>query len=169
MSLVTAGHGTTAMLAGNALVALLGDRQQWDRLCQEPTLVPSAVEEILRYDSPARSLPRVAREDLEIGGHLIRQGQRVLFPLPAANRDEKLCSHADSFDVTRAPTKHIAFGFGPHVCLGAPLAREQAMHLFNGLVRRLPDIELAESIAKLEYVDVWQRGLRALPLVRSRR
>ncbi|MCW2526337.1 MAG: Cytochrome [Pseudonocardiales bacterium] len=167
MSLVTAGHGTTAMLAGNALLALLEDRPQWEALCADPTKVPDAVEEFLRYDSPARSLPRVATDDMVIGGKTIKQGDRVLFPLPAANRDESLCPAAQHFDINRPPTKHIAFGFGAHVCLGAPLAREQAVQLFDGIVRTLPDIYLDCPREELEYVQVWQRGLRKLPLRRT--
>jgi cytochrome P450 len=143
--LLLAGHETTTNLIGNGTLALLRDRDQWRRLCADPGLLPSAVEELLRFDGPVQATVRVALEDVAIDGHTIPQGALVLVNLGAANHDPAVFDRPDQLDIARDPNPHVAFGFGTHFCLGAPLARLEAELAFATLTRRFPGLTLVHD------------------------
>lgn len=161
--LLVAGHETSSNLIGNGLLALLTHPAQLARLRHEPGLIVDAVEELLRFDSPvAHAVPRYATEDLEIGGVKIAAGSTVLLALGSANHDMTL---ADGLDVSRLPTRHLAFGHGPHYCLGAPLARLEGQVAFRTLLRRLPRLALAVPATSLRWrTSLTMRGLVELPV-----
>lgn len=162
--LLIAGNETTTNLVGNGLLALLRHPDQMWRVWNDPALVPSAVEEMLRYDSPVQLTTRLAKVDLEVHGTKIRQGEWVYLVLGAANRDPAQFPEPDRFDVSRADNKHLAFGAGPHFCLGAPLARLEAQVTLRTLRRRYPGLRLGTE--KPEYRNNFNlRGLKALPVV----
>ncbi|MEZ4657418.1 MAG: cytochrome P450 [Caldilineaceae bacterium] len=122
--LIVAGHETTVNLIGNGALALLRHPAQLAKLKADPSLIESAVEELLRYDGPVdRATMRFAAEDVEVGGQLIRRGQAVSVALTSANRDPAHFAHPDEVDIARQDNRHMAFGFGVHYCVGAPLAR----------------------------------------------
>lgn len=162
--LLIAGNETTTNLIGNGLLALLRYPDQQRRVWDDPELVAPAVEEMLRYDSPVQMTTRMAKVDLEMHSAKISQGQWIYLILAAANRDPAQFPEPDRFDVGRADNKHIAFGAGPHFCLGSPLARLEAQLTFRTLRRRYPGLRLgAESP---EYRNNFNlRGLKALPVV----
>lgn len=130
------GHETTMNLIANGTLALIRNPDQWQRLKQDPTMVRSAIEELLRYDGSVKTTVRWAREDVEIGGEVIKAGQRVLIGLSAANRDPSKYDDPDALDLGRDPNPHVAFGQGIHVCVGAPLARLEAQEAFAALTER---------------------------------
>lgn len=156
--LLIAGHETTVNLIGNGVLSLLQHPEQLEKLKESPSLIHSAVEECLRYESPTQMTARFAGEDIEIGGKLIRKGQQVYILLGAANRDPEHFSNPDQFDITRTPNHHLAFGAGAHFCLGASLARLEAQIAINALLHRIPNLQLETD--RLE----WRRlaGFRAL-------
>jgi cytochrome P450 len=164
--LLVAGHETTANLIGNGLLALLQHPDQYALLRERPELIPEAVEEFLRYDSPVeRSPDRYSVQDMEIGGTFIPAGSVVQVGISSANRDEAAFKDADTLDVTRAPRGHVAFGYGIHFCLGAPLARVEAQIAFATLLRRLPDLQLAVPAETLTHRQTSIiRALDTLPL-----
>ncbi|HEX5103559.1 MAG TPA: cytochrome P450 [Pirellulaceae bacterium] len=140
--LLAAGNETTTCVLGNGLAALLNHPEQLELLRRNPSLIPAAVEEFLRYDSPVQFLGRIALEDVELRGQTIRRGDLVLAVLGAANRDPARFAEPDRLDVTRAHVPHFAFGHGPHFCAGAQLARLEAQMAFAGLLARFRAIEL---------------------------
>ena len=161
--LLFAGHETTANLIGNGILALMDEPAQWQALCARPDLIPDAVEEILRVDGPIAALGRVAAAEVGLGGRRIEAGDRVLCFLNAANRDRAVFDAPDRFDIRRNPNRHLTFGFGPHFCIGAPLARLEGKLAFEGISRRFeglagPD-DQPEWIQSLVF-----RGIRALPM-----
>ncbi len=161
--LVFGGHETTMNLIANGTLALLRHPDQWERLKREPDLVESAVEELLRYDGSVKATVRWAKEDVEIGSKTVREGERLLVALSAANRDPQRFGNPDRLDITRTPSPHVAFAHGIHVCLGAPLARMEAQEAFSGLTQRLPVPTLATE--RLDYhPTVVSRALSALPV-----
>jgi cytochrome P450 len=164
--LLVAGHETTANLIGNGMLALLQQPDQYALLRERPELIPEAVEEFLRYDSPVERAPdRYASQDMEIGGTFIPAGSIVQVGISSANRDDATFAHADTLDVTRAPRGHVAFGYGIHFCLGAPLARVEAQVAFATLLKRLPDLELAVPVETLTHRQTSIiRALETLPL-----
>ena len=143
--LMVAGHETTMALLANGLLALLRHPTQLQRLRENPAAIPTAVEELLRYDSPIQHQTRSAAETLEIGGQRIRAGDRVMPFLGAANRDPDQFARPDHLDLSRAPNPHLAFGLGPHYCLGAPLARLEAELALQALLQRWKKIELVDA------------------------
>ncbi|KAA2267067.1 cytochrome P450 [Solihabitans fulvus] len=142
--LLVAGHETTANLIGNGVRWLMGDPQAWRRFGAEPGLVPAAVEELLRFDSPIRmATHRFTAEPVVIGGTAIPAGEIVLISLGSANRDERRFDRADELDLRRHTGTHLSFGHGVHHCLGAPLARLEGEIALRRLATRFPDARLA--------------------------
>lgn len=164
--LLVAGHETTVNLIGNGTLALLQNPDQLRLLRENPALVKSAVEEMLRYNGPVEApTMRWAFEDVEIGGVVIPQGDIVMPSLLAANRDPEVFENPNTFDITRDPNRHIAFGSGIHYCLGAPLARLEGAIAFNALLPRLPNLALNTDVAQLEWNDsLLLHGMKALPV-----
>ncbi len=141
--LFIAGHETTVSLLGNGLLALLQHPEELARLRREPALLPAAVEEFLRFESPIQIATRRPVEDFVLRGKTIRQGQTVVLMLGAANRDPERFAEPDRLDVGRTENKHTAFGWGSHFCLGAPLARVEAQIALKLLLERAPAIRLS--------------------------
>ena len=142
--LLFAGHETTTNLIANGMIALLRQREQWERLCADPSVASSAADELLRHVSPTQFLGRLPVVDVEIAGVKVPAGQTLRPMLVCANRDERMFEEPDRVDITRHNARdHVALGFGPHYCLGASLARLEAQIAFGTLARRYPDIELA--------------------------
>jgi cytochrome P450 PksS len=164
--LLFAGHETTVNLIGNGTLALLENPEQLQKLREHPELIDSAIEELLRYANPVgQPGPRFAREDLEIQGHKIPKGSMVMPLLASANRDEAAFENADRLDIARNPNRHVAFGYGIHYCLGAPLARLEGRLAILHLVRRFPELRLAVPREKLVWrKNIGLHGLKALPL-----
>jgi cytochrome P450 len=161
--LLIAGHETTTNLIGNGTLALLRNPDELARFRAEPDLAKSAVEEILRYDSPVHLTGRGVREDVEIGGVTVPAGDRVTILLAAANRDPAAFDRPDRFDLTRTDNRHLAFSSGPHFCLGAALARLEGQIALSSLVTRFPDLALADQ--QLEWNPTTTlRGLQRLPV-----
>lgn len=165
--LITAGHDTTDNLIGNGLYALFTHPEQLALLKREPGRMKGAVEEFLRYYSPFMlATRRWARQEVQIGGQVIRQGDQIAVALAAVNRDEEVFSEPQRFDVTRRENHHLAFGKGIHYCIGAPLARLEGLVALNTILRRLPDVRLQCAPEEL----VWRPGsliigLSRLPVV----
>jgi unspecific monooxygenase len=143
--LLMAGHEATVNVVGNGLLALLTRPEQWRRVVDDPGLVPSAVEEMVRFDSSLQLFERTATADVEICGTAIPAGARIAALLGAANRDPAAFPDPDRFDVGRTPNPHLGFGAGIHFCIGAPLARVEVQSVLGALRRRLPDLEVARS------------------------
>ncbi|MCQ0013521.1 cytochrome P450 [Actinomadura madurae] len=165
--LLIAGHETTVNLIGNGVLALLRAPGQLDLLRRRPELLPSAVEELLRFDGPLEwASQRIALEDMEIAGTLIPKGAWVHVSLGAADRDPAVFEAPDRLDVTRAPKRHVAFGHGIHFCLGAPLARLEGRIAIGGLLDRFPGLALAVPPADLRHHRTGSivRGLVSLPV-----
>jgi hypothetical protein len=139
--ILSAGHETTTNLLGNAVVALLRNPRERRRLQDDPSLIGSAVEEFLRYDSPVQLTDRVATEDCEIVGQTVRKGVLVGLVLASANRDPERFADPDRLDLARQDNHHVAFGHGVHFCLGAALARTEAQIAISTLLRRFPDFD----------------------------
>jgi cytochrome P450 len=159
--LFIAGHETTVNLIGNGALALLRHPDQLARVQAEPTLVPNAVEELLRYDSPVQRTARITTADVEIDGRPIAKGAMVITALGAANRDPAQFADPDRLDVTRRDVRHISFGYGIHFCLGAPLARVEGQIALGTLLRRAPRLALAEPSPEWRESSVL-RGLKRL-------
>ena len=150
-------------LIGNGLLALLRHGDQLRRLREEPALAASAVEELLRYDGPVQRTARFTTVDVEIGGRAIDKGAMVVTVIGAANRDPAQFPEPDRLDLGRVDNRHIAFGFGIHFCLGAPLARLEGQVALGTLARRLPALALATDTVEWRESQVL-RGLKALPV-----
>ena len=159
--LLLAGNLTTTDLIGNGVKALLDHPQEMSKLRARPELMPGAVEEVLRYDSPVVSSGRIAHRDMEIGGVKIAQGETLGVSLAAANRDPAIYPNPDNFDIERDDTHHQAFGGGRHICLGAHLTRLEAQETFKALLLRFPGLCLGAG--GFEYAAVPSfRGLEEL-------
>lgn len=150
--LLLAGHETTTNASSNLILELLGRRRQWDALVAEPTRIPNAVEEGLRYCSSVVNWRRQALRDVEIGGTVVPQGSKILISLASANHDEAFFEDSESFDIGRRNARnHIAFGTGIHVCIGAQLARIEMRVVLEELTCTFPDITLVPD-QKLDWV-----------------
>jgi cytochrome P450 len=164
MTLLVAGNETTRNLIGNGMLALAEHPDQWQRLRDDPSLVPLAVEELLRWVSPVMHFGRTATRKTEIRGQVIEEGDFVVMLYGSANRDEDVFGPtADRLDVGREPNPHLAFGFAEHFCLGAGLARLEARVLFEELVRRYSRLEMAGAVERRR--SNLMRGLHHLPMV----
>jgi cytochrome P450 len=150
--LVLAAHETTRTLLAGGMLELLLHREQWEKLCADPTVASTAVEEILRFTPPVPLLLRIAQEELDVAGVQVPKGWMVMVQIEAANRDEGAFVEPDRFDIARTPNDHLTFGHGAHFCLGAPLARLEAHAFISGLALRYPDIEFAVPRDDVESV-----------------
>ena len=162
-SLLAGGHETTTNLFGNGLLALLQHPDRLQELRQTPALINSAVEELLRYDSPVQRLERFATHEFELGRHCIQAGQRLWPMLGAANRDPTQFANPDRLDIRRQPNPHLAFAHGVHFCVGAPLARLEGQIGFATILRRFPKLALADG-ARQWRATLGHRGLESLPV-----
>ena len=162
--LIVAGHETTMALLSNGMLALLRYPDQLQRLRDEPELIGSAVEEMLRFDSPIQHQTRSAAVAVEIGGRRIEAGHRVMPFLGAANRDPEKFNEPDRFDISRDPNPHLAFGFGPHYCIGAPLARLEAEIAMAAILQRCTHLELVDDQPPFRH-HTSQRNPTRLPIV----
>src|SRR5262245_13045581 len=160
--LFLAGHETTTNLIGNGLYALLRAPEQLARLRAEPGLVENAVEELLRFDSPVQFAPRVALDRIEIDEVTLEPEMPIMVGLGSANRDTRRYERPDELDIARPDPKPLSFGGGPHYCVGAALARLEAMHALASLVARTRSIELATERVR------WRPGLTLRALVELR-
>src|SRR5437667_134278 len=142
---LVAGNETTTHLISSWMLVLLRNPAQMARLREDPSLFPSAIDEMLRYTGPVHTTPRTARDDVSLGDARIRRGDVVVGILAAANRDPSKYADPDSFDVARNPTDHVAFGDGIHFCLGAALARLEGQIAIGTLLRRFPNLQLLDD------------------------
>ena len=164
--LMLAGHDTTANLIGSSVLSLIEHPEQAERLRHDPSLLPMAVEELLRFTTPVPcGAARTLLEDVEIDGTTLPKGTKVLGMIISANRDEEVFEHPDDLDLARDPNRHITFAFGKHFCLGNQLARLEGQTAIGELVRRFPHMRLAVPRDSLRYKPVQAlRGFRSLPL-----
>jgi cytochrome P450 len=161
--LLNAGHEATVNVTGNGTLALLRNPDQLRRLREDRSLLPTAIEELMRFDSPLQLFERTATADVEVGGVTVREGQKVAALLGAANRDPAVFADPDTLDVGRTDNPHITFGAGVHFCIGAPLARVELQASFGALLSRTSRLELgAPARRRPEFVI---RGLAELPVV----
>jgi len=158
------GQETTTNLIGNGVMTLLRHPDQLERLRNDLTLIPSAIEELLRYESPSQHTARICREDTELGGKLIRKGQAVIAVMAAGNRDPERFPDPERLDVSRTDNRHLAFGWASHFCFGAPLARIEGQLAFEAIVRRTANLGL--QAGPLVWRDnLGLRGLTSLPVI----
>lgn len=164
--LLFAGHETTINLICNGSLAFIRNPEQWEALKVDPAgRTVRATEECLRYDSPVKSVQRIAIEDVELNGKTIHKDERVRWIISSANRDPKVFPQADTFDVARHPNPHVAFGSGIHHCLGSILARLEGQEAFKALAERFPAFNLDIPESKLEYTPaIGMRSLITLPV-----
>jgi cytochrome P450 len=160
--LITAGFDSTAFAMTGGIHALIAGSDQFARLQREPCLLDSALDEMLRWTSPGRSIIRTAKEDTEVGGVKIRAGEAVALLFNSANRDEAVFADAASFIVDRTPNPHIAFGWSVHHCLGHHLVRMEMRSLFKELLRRLNRVEFAGAPRRSRSAVI--TGICSLPI-----
>ncbi|HEY1758228.1 MAG TPA: cytochrome P450 [Bryobacteraceae bacterium] len=158
------GQETTTNLIGNGLLTLLRHPEEMARLKRGMGLIPSAIEELLRYESPVQHTARIAPDDVLLGGKPIRKGQSVIPVLAAANRDPLRFPDPNRLDVGRTDNRHLAFGWASHFCFGAPLARMEGQIAFEALLTRLPDLALEDGVELHWRENLGLRGLKALPV-----
>lgn len=164
--LIVAGHETTVNLIANGMLLLFEHPDQRQRLREDPTLLKSAIEEMLRFYGPVEvGLTRWLREDTEFGGVQLKRGQQMMAVLASANHDPERFPDPEVFDISREPNRHVAFGTGIHACLGATLARLEAEVAFDELLARFPNLDLAVPHDELTWRDgTFMRALTALPV-----
>lgn len=164
--LLFGGHETTTNLITNGLLALLEAPDQMEDLRRNPDIMSMAIEEITRFDGPARSMVRLVKEDHEFGGVAMKAGERVFLVNPSANRDPAVFDDPDTLNLRRNPTGHIGFGFGLHYCLGAPLARLEADLALSAVLREFGTIKKVTDRADLQWnPTMLSRGLKSLPVI----
>lgn len=158
------GQETTTNLIGNGVLSLLRNPNELERLRSDPSLIPSAVEELLRYESPSQHTARLAPADVELGGKRIKKRQAVIAVMGAGNRDPDRFPDPDRLDVGRTDNRHLAFGWAAHFCFGAALARLEGQIAFEMILRRLPQLALDDSTPLVWRHNLGLRGLNALPI-----
>ncbi|MGH2410977.1 MAG: cytochrome P450, partial [Chloroflexota bacterium] len=161
--LLAAGHETTTNLIANGLLALLEHPEQRAILQDEPSLLPGAVNELLRYESPVQNTERRVIEDLDLGGVRIAADHYVLIVLGAANRDPRTFTEPDTLDIRRQGPAHLAFGYGQHFCLGAALARLEGQIAIGSVIRRFPNLRLESPEPRWKRSMLF-RSLETLPV-----
>jgi pimeloyl-[acyl-carrier protein] synthase len=164
ITLLVAGHETTTSLIGNGIYLLLSNESAWSRLKSDRTLLSTAIEEILRYESPVSRQPRLMKSDVELSGNQIKKGQMVFQMLNAANRDPAYFTDPDTFDVGRRNNRHIAFGVGIHFCVGAVLSRTEGQIVFGTLLERAPAMHLVNDEPVWDVNKANSRMLKTLPV-----
>jgi len=160
------GQETTTNLIGNGMLSLLRNPGELEKLRQDPSLIPSAVEELLRYESPSQHTGRIAPADVELGNRRIRKRQAVIAVMGAANRDPERFAAPDRLDISRQDNRHVAFGWAAHFCFGAPLARLEGQIAFEAMLKRMPDLAL-EPGPLVWRTNLGLRGLKSLPVTFS--
>lgn len=165
--LLFAGHETTRNLLGNGLHALLSHPEQWQRLQQTPELLPNALRELLRYESPVQYTGRRVATDMMLHGRQLRRGDLVVALIGAANRDPARFRNPDELDITRREGSHLSFGHGPHVCIGAALTLMEAEIVFRAILRHWPALSLIDAEPQWNGNPVY-RGLASLRVARHR-
>ncbi len=158
------GDETTRHVISGGAFQLLSVRERWAALAADPSLLPTAVEEMLRWVSPIKNMARTATEDVELGGERIAAGDKLLLLYPSANRDRAVFDEPDTFDIARSPNDHVAFGFGAHYCLGASLARLELRVMFEEILRRMPDLELVDQDEPEYRPANFVSGFESLPV-----
>ena len=164
---ISGGAETTRTVIARGLATLAEHPDQWEAMAADPALVPAAVEELIRWDTPLNNFFRVASRPTELGGCSIAEGDRLLLAYPSANRDERIFTDPDRFDIRRHPNPHVSFGFGTHFCLGASLARYELGLLFTRLTAELADLEVIAP-PDLE-ANIFVTAVRSLELGFTRR
>lgn len=162
--LIGGGETTRHTLSGG-VAELVKHQDQWDRLRREPTLVPSAVEEMLRWTSPIKNMCRTLTDATEFHGTPLQSGEKIMLLFESANFDEAVFDDADEFRVDRKPNSHLAFGFGTHFCLGNQLARQELVIMLARVLQRLPDLRLAEGAELPLRPANFVSGLESMPVV----
>ena len=162
ITLLVAGHETSTSMLGNGIYSLLAHEKEWRLLQNDHSLLPSAIEEILRYESPVSRQPRLMKRDFELGGKQLKQGQMVFQMLNAANRDPQYFSDPENFDIRREKNKHVAFGWGIHFCVGAGLSRTEANIVFKIILERFPKLRLVKQRGDWDVRKRNSRMLRSL-------
>jgi cytochrome P450 len=160
--LMVAGNETTRNATSGGMLALMQYPDQRQRLLDDRSLIASGVEEILRWVSPVMHFARICTRDTEIRGQIVKAGEKIVMWYPSANRDEEFFADPYTFDVSRTPNEHLAFGIGEHFCLGASLARLELQVMFEELLRRVPDMEPAGPISRLRSTLV--AGIKHMPV-----
>lgn len=150
---LAAGHETTTNLIGNGMLAMMQHHDQYERLCSDPSLIGSAVEELLRFDAPVQATSRIPFEDVEVAGRTVAAGEETLVYLASANRDPEVFDDPDRLDIGRADNRHVSFGHGAHFCVGAALARLEAQEVVGALARCAPGMAWDGQPPK------WRKGL----------
>lgn len=163
--LLIGGDETSRHVMTGGAYQLLKDRSQWDALRADRSLLPGAIEEMLRWVTPIKNMCRTATADIDFHGATIREGQKVMLLYPSANRDEDVFDDPFTFDIRRTPNEHVAFGFGPHFCLGASLARLELTVLFDRLLDRIPDLQLASPDEPAFRPANFVSGYETLPVL----
>jgi cholest-4-en-3-one 26-monooxygenase len=162
LMLTVAGNETTRNLISGGMLALLEHPEQRARLLADPSLIPSAIEEMLRWVTPVTCFRRTAACDITLRGQTIRENDKIVLYYASANRDDSVFKDPDRFDVGRTPNEHLAFGVGEHFCLGTSLARLEIRIMFTELLNRFPDMELCGPVSRLR--SSFLNGVKHMPV-----
>jgi cytochrome P450 family 142 subfamily A polypeptide 1 len=164
MLILVGGDETTRHVISGGAYQVLLERERWEALLDDRGLLGSAIEEMLRWVSPVKNMARTATEDTELGGQHISAGDKLLLLYPSANRDENVFKDPFTFDIRRTPNDHVAFGYGPHFCLGSSLARLELRVVFEELLDRLPSLQLVDRVEPKRRPANFVSGFESLPV-----